>query len=131
VIVTVRSSPVHPNYFGVTVKGFSKQGDIIASNGWVIDRDFGHLTHGFVVTSHASQGATVDKVFIGMSSESFPATNERSGYVGLTPAREKAEIYTDDKNELLKAMSRPDDPLSATELSESTQDKPGERNGPV
>lgn len=48
----------------LTVEGFTKRGDIIVDNGWVVDRDFGHLTHGYVVTSHASQGVTVDKVFV-------------------------------------------------------------------
>ncbi len=51
------------------VKGFTSRGDIIVNHGWVIDRDFGHLTFGYVVTSHASQGVTVDKVFVGMSGE--------------------------------------------------------------
>ena len=31
----------------------------------MIAQDSGHLAHGYVVTSHASQGKTVDKVFIG------------------------------------------------------------------
>jgi hypothetical protein len=73
------------------------------------------------VTSHASQGATVDKVFIGLSSDSFPATNERTGYVAVTRGKEQALIFTDDKDSLLKAMSRPDDPLSASEVAESKQ----------
>jgi conjugative relaxase-like TrwC/TraI family protein len=47
----------------LSVQGFSKRGDIIVDHGWVIDQDFGHLAHGYVVTSHASQGVTVDKVF--------------------------------------------------------------------
>ena len=68
----------------LTVQGFTKRGDIIVDHGWVIDRDFGHLTHGYVVTSHASQGVTVDKVFVGMSSESFPATYQRTAYVAVT-----------------------------------------------
>jgi len=55
----------------LTVEGFTPRGDIVVDHDWIIDRDFGHLTHGYCITSHASQGATVDKVFIGMSSESF------------------------------------------------------------
>ena len=58
----------------------------------------------------------MDKVFIGMSSESFPATYQRTAYVAVTRGREQAQIFTDDRNELLKAVSRPDDPMSATEL---------------
>jgi conjugative relaxase-like TrwC/TraI family protein len=113
----------------LTVQGFNKRGDIIVDHGWVIDRDFGQLTHGYVVTSHASQGATVDKVFVGMSSESFAATTERTAYVSLTRGREQVQIFTDDKQELLKAASRTDDPMSATELSESVEQKPALRNG--
>ena len=111
----------------LSVQGFSKRGDIIVDHGWVIDRDFGHLTHGYVVTSHASQGVTVDKVFIGVSSESFPATYQRTAYVAVTRGKEQAQIFTDDRDELLKAMSRPDDPLSATEISKETQKKPRSR----
>ncbi len=102
----------------LTVEGFTKRGDIIVDHGWVIDRDFGHLTHGYVVTSHASQGVTVDKVFIGMASESFPATYQRTAYVAVTRGKEQAQIFTDDKEELLKAISRPDDPVSAIEIAD-------------
>ncbi|MBI1348652.1 relaxase domain-containing protein [bacterium] len=108
----------------LTINGFTKRGDIIVDHGWVIDRDFGHFSHGYVVTSHASQGVTVDKVFVGISSESLPATYQRTAYVALTRGREQATIYTDDRTELLKAVSRADDPLSATEISESPEQKP-------
>ncbi len=108
----------------LTVQGFNKRGDIVVDHGWVIDRDFGHLTHGYVVTSHASQGVTVDKVFVGVSSQSFPATYQRTAYVAVTRGKEQAQIFTDDRKELLKAITRPDDPMSATELSESTEQKP-------
>jgi len=110
-----------------TVEGFSGRGDIVVNNGWVIDRDFGHLTHGNCVTSHASQGLTVDKVFVGMSSESFPATGQRTAYVALTRGKEQVQIFTDDRKELLRAISRRDEPLSATELAESTKQKPAKR----
>ena len=39
----------------------------------------------------------------------------------VTRGKEQAVIFTDDRKELLKAVSRPDDPMSATELSESTE----------
>ena len=42
----------------------------------------------------------------------------------MTRGKEQAQIFTDDRDELLKAMSRPDDPLSATEISKDTQKKP-------
>jgi len=108
----------------LTVQGFNRRGDIIVDHGRLIDRDFGHITHGYVVTSHASQGDTVEKVFVGISSQSLPATNERTAYVALTRGREQALVFTDDRKELLRAISRPDDPLSATQLAESTNHKP-------
>jgi len=104
-----------------TVVGFNRQGDILTDRGWVIDRDFGHLAHGYVLTSHASQGDTVDKVFAGISSDSLPATNQRTAYVALTRGKEQALLFTDDRKELLKAMERPDAPLSASELSDTAQ----------
>lgn len=108
-----------------TVKGFNKRGDIIIDKGWIIDRDFGHLAHGYTVTSYASQGVTVDKVFVGISSESLPATDQRTAYVALTRGKEMVLLFTDDRKELLRAVARPDNPMSATELSESAEQKPG------
>src|SRR5262249_7047431 len=102
-----------------TLKGFNRRGDIMVDGGRVIDRDFGHLTHGYVLTSHASQGDSVSKVFVAISKESLPATNERTAYVALTRGEEQAVLFTDDREELLKAISRQDDPLSATQLSEA------------
>jgi ATP-dependent exoDNAse (exonuclease V) alpha subunit len=113
----------------LTVRGFTKQGDIVVDRGWVIDREFGHLAHGYAITSHASQGATVDKVFIGMASESLPATNQRTAYVAITRGREQVQVFTDDRAELLKAMCRPDDPISATELAGSANGDARSRNG--
>src|SRR4029078_529820 len=77
----------------------------------------GHVPHAVPQTAQRSKGVTVDKVFVGVSSESFPATYQRTAYVALTRGREQVQIFTDDRNELLKAVSRPDDPMSATELS--------------
>jgi conjugative relaxase-like TrwC/TraI family protein len=113
----------------LTVRGFTAVGDIVVDHGWVIGRDFGHLTHGYVVTSHASQGATVDKVFVGVSSQSFPATYQRTAYVAITRGKEQAQVFTDDRTALLKAITRPDEPLSATELSESVPWKPTLQEG--
>ncbi|MGA2497681.1 MAG: MobF family relaxase [Tepidisphaeraceae bacterium] len=108
----------------LSVQGFTKRGDIVVDHGWIIDRDFGHLTHGYVLTSHSSQGVTVDKVFVGISSQSLPATDQRTAYVALTRGKEQAQIFTDDRKELLKAIKRPDVPLSATEISQAAQPEP-------
>ncbi len=108
----------------LTVQGFTRKGDIIVNHGWVIDREFGHLAHGYAITSHASQGVTVDKVLVGMSRESLPATNERTAYVALTRGKEQALVFTDDRKALLKAVSRMDAPLSATQLFDAAKQAP-------
>jgi len=107
-----------------TVAGFTPRGDLVVDHGWVIDRDFGHLSHGYVVTSHASQGSTVDRVFVGIAAESLPATGERTAYVALTRGKEQVRVFTDDKAALLAAVCRPDEPLSATELAQPIASSP-------
>lgn len=99
-----------------TVQGFDRYGDIVLTNGWTIDRGFGHLAHGYVVTSHASQGKTVDRVFIGASVVSHPASSREQFYVSVSRGRERATVYTDDKESLLDAVSHSDDRLAATEF---------------
>ena len=66
----------------------------------------------------------MNKVFVGMSSESFPATDQRTAYVALTRGKEQVQVFTDDKAELLRAICRQDDPLSATNLAEHTKTSP-------
>lgn len=107
-----------------TVAGFTDKGDLVvrprnpkqARDEFVIGKDFGHLAHGLVVTSHASQGKTVDRVFIGQSSRSFLASSREQFYVSASRGREQVQIFTDDKAELLDAVSHSDDRVSATEL---------------
>ncbi|MCZ7632964.1 MAG: relaxase domain-containing protein [Phycisphaerales bacterium] len=99
-----------------TVRGFDAGGNIVLANGWTVSKDYGHLAHGYVVTSHASQGKTVDRVFIGQSSDSLPASSREQFYVSVSRGREQATIYTDEKEPLLEAVSRSDDRLTATEF---------------
>jgi ATP-dependent exoDNAse (exonuclease V) alpha subunit len=99
-----------------TVKGFTRSGDIVLANGWTVAKHFGHLTHGYVVTSYASQGKSVDRVFIGQSSQSFPASSREQFYVSASRGELQATIFTDDKEALLEAVDNSDERLSATEL---------------
>ncbi|RIK66919.1 MAG: hypothetical protein DCC65_08200 [Planctomycetota bacterium] len=99
-----------------TVKKFDGEGNIVLTNNWKIARDYGHLSHGYVVTSHASQGKTVDRVLIGQSSQSFPASSREQFYVSASRGREGVTVYTDDKDALLDAVNRSDERLSATEF---------------
>jgi hypothetical protein len=81
-----------------------------------IPKEFGHIDHAHVVTSYASQGKTVDRVFVAQPSSTFEATNSKQFYVSASRAREKVTFYTDDKAELLKHVSDFGDRQSAIEL---------------
>jgi hypothetical protein len=99
-----------------TVDGFTRQGDLRLSNGWVIGQDYGHLATGFYTTSHASQGKTVDHVLIAQSTLSFPASSREQFYVSASRGREGVRIYTDDKEALRGQILRSGQRGSATEL---------------
>lgn len=66
---------------------------------------FRHLDHGYAITSHSSQGTTVDRVLINAdTSESRVLLNDRMGYVAVSRAREDATIYTNSIEELRGAL---------------------------
>src|SRR5690606_25873668 len=65
-----------------------------------------HLAHGYCVTSHASQGKTVDDVIICESSMSFPAASLEQFYVSASRGRQRLKIFTDDKQALKDAIRR-------------------------
>jgi len=101
------------------IKRFNKAGDIILDNDWTISKDYGHLDHGYVVTSHSSQGRTVQRVFIAQGFESLPASSREQFYVSVSRGKEQALIYTGNKQELLEAVSHSDERLTATEFVNS------------
>jgi hypothetical protein len=101
------------------VEGFTGAGDIRLTNGTVIPKDYGSFTHGFVVTSHASQGKTVDKVLVALGSDSFAAANREQLYVSVSRGRESVKLYTDDKERVFEAVQGTSARLSATELMQA------------
>ena len=101
-----------------TVTGFTKDGHIRLHTGKTLDRDFGHIAHGYVTTSHSAQGKTVDHVFIAQSSQSLPATSQQQFYVSISRGREAAKIYTDDKKALEKAVLQDGSRMTAREVAE-------------
>ena len=98
------------------VASFDQRGNVVLDNGWTVSKEFGHFTHGYVMTSHASQGKTVDHVFIGESAQSLPAASREQFYVSASRGREQVTIYTDNKSQLLDAVQKGDNRLTATEL---------------
>jgi len=105
------------------VDGFTKRGDIRLANGFVIPKNYGGITHGYVVTSHASQGKTVDVSLVALGQESFAAANKQQVYVSVSRGREAVRLYTDDKAAMMDAVQGSAARLSATELMQAAPEK--------
>ncbi|OWK42415.1 MobF family relaxase [Fimbriiglobus ruber] len=99
-----------------SVDGFTDAGNIRLNNGWVISKDFGHIAPGYVVTSHASQGRTVDVALLAMGNQSVRAMGSEQFYVSTSRARQKTQIYCDDKEAVRDAIQRDDQRMLASEL---------------
>ena len=83
----------------------------------MLPKTWGHFTLGYVDTSYASQGKTVDRVFIATGNESLPAANQQQWYVSASRGREMARIYVEDKKDVRDAIARTGQRLSAVELT--------------
>ena len=101
----------------VTVANVTKDG-IVDQRGWVIPADFGHLAHGYVVTSVTSQSRTVDRLLAAMGPESLPAINRAQLYVTLSRGKQWARLYSHSAEELARAVKKDEVQISATELAE-------------
>jgi ATP-dependent exoDNAse (exonuclease V) alpha subunit len=103
----------------VTAKEIKPDGSMVLTDNRVIPPAFKTFTHGYCVTSHASQGRTVDHVFVAMDSQSFQAANKNQFYVSVSRGREQVKIFTDDAEFLRTMVTKPGARLSAIELLES------------
>src|SRR5271166_5314039 len=77
-----------------------------------------HLDQGVAVTSHASQGKTIDQVIVSVPVAAFSQTNEAQFYVSMSRARHAMYLCTDSKAALKEAVMRPSERLSPLELLE-------------
>jgi conjugative relaxase-like TrwC/TraI family protein len=84
---------------------------------YTLAKNFGHIAHAHCITSYASQGKTVDQVFISQPAETFAATDAKQFYVSVSRAKESVVIYTNDKKELLEAAKDLSQRQSAMELT--------------
>jgi conjugative relaxase-like TrwC/TraI family protein len=102
-----------------TLRGWTAQGDLVVDRGWVIPKHWGHVAAGYAVPSESSQGKTVSKVIVSIPGASMGMANTRRFYVPATRGKEQVLVFTDDKQELLKAVQRADQPMAALELVEA------------
>jgi len=81
-----------------------------------IKRD-SHLDYGYAVTSHSSQGQTADRVLVNVDTERAgeKLVNRRLAYVAVSRGRYDAQIYTNDKAQLVEGLGRDVSHRTATE----------------
>ena len=68
------------------------------------DPQLRHLDHAWASTVHAFQGRTVDNVIAAMESRHPHLTTQKSFYVEISRARDRAELVTDDAGKLLASL---------------------------
>jgi hypothetical protein len=77
-----------------------------------------HFDHGYAVTSHTSQGLTMDRVLVNMDTTTHPELiNTRFAYVSVSRASQDARIYTNDVSTLAERLSTDISKASAVEVS--------------
>ena len=82
-----------------------------------------HLDCGYAVTSHSSQGQTADRVLVHVDTEQGgeKLVNRRLAYVAVSRGRCDAQIYTNDKTQLVEGLSRDVSRQTATEQSRTLE----------
>src|SRR5207249_10533032 len=67
-----------------------------------------HLDYGYAVTSHSSQGQTAGRVLVHVETDraSEKLVNQRLAYVAVSRGQYDAQMYTEDKRKLPRALDR-------------------------
>lgn len=79
-----------------------------------------HVDQGIAITSHASQGKTVDQVIVSVPVKAFSQVNEAQFYVSMSRARSQMILMTDSKAALREAVCRPSKRLSWSDIVHPT-----------
>jgi hypothetical protein len=93
-----------------------QNGRIALTDGRTLPASFNTFTHGYAVTSHSSQGKTVDEVLLVASSKSFAAVNREQFYVSISRGRERVHVFTDDAELLGRRVTDTHERTAAVEL---------------
>lgn len=86
------------------VKGFTLEGHLKLDKGAAISKDFLHLAHGYVTTSHAAQSKTVQHILIAENESSFLAASLAQFYVSVSRGRSSVVVVTSDKMGMFEAV---------------------------
>jgi ATP-dependent exoDNAse (exonuclease V) alpha subunit len=69
-------------------------------------KQYAHLDHGYVVTSHSSQGQTADRVLIHVDTDlaAKDLLNNRMAYVSVSRGQWDTQVFTNDRSALANAL---------------------------
>src|SRR5206468_306320 len=93
-----------------------QNGRVALVDGRTLPAGFNTFTHGYAVTSHSSQGKTLDDVLLVASSRSFGAVNREQFYVSISRGRERVHVFTDDADLLARPVTDSHERKAAVEL---------------
>jgi ATP-dependent exoDNAse (exonuclease V) alpha subunit len=68
--------------------------------------EYNKFDYGYAVTTHKSQGTTVDKVFININTEQYNINSLNKFYVDLSRAKYDAELFVNNKEELADSFKK-------------------------
>ena len=101
------------------VKAVRESGEIELADGNVLPKGFTQVCHGHAVTSHKSQGASVEESILVVGPHSLSAANMRQFYVSNTRFKQDHRLYVHDLKALLgKVMTKNERPLAREFLAE-------------
>ncbi|MDE0474106.1 MAG: hypothetical protein OXI50_06075, partial [Gammaproteobacteria bacterium] len=91
------------------------------------DPQLRHLDHAWASTVHAFQGRTVDRVIAAMEARHKHLTTQKSFYVEISRARDRAELVTDDAKALREQLEAvTGERIAALEaIGETARQEPG------
>ena len=95
----------------LTVKSVDTDGTIETLEGKTVPASYRHFTHGYVVTSHKSQGRTADHVVVAAA-----RLDSKAAYVACSRGRQSCTVFTPDKERLFADLPRSADRLAALDV---------------
>jgi hypothetical protein len=95
----------------LTVEKINPDGTIKTREGKTIPPEFRHFAHGYVVTSHKSQGRSHQYEVV--ASERLDAV---AAYVALSRGKKSARVFTPDKENLFENLGKPTDRLAVMDV---------------
>jgi ATP-dependent exoDNAse (exonuclease V) alpha subunit len=98
------------------IGGFDKDGNpVLAENGWVVDKAWGGLRHGYVGTSQAVQGKTSRRAIAVYGEASLRPVKRPGFYVPITRAKKELAVLTSDEKLLAERIQRREERMTPTE----------------